>query len=145
MLALGVPFGHCLSATDMKTVAVRRVCIPVTSPDPAPVVLVALGDADLRAAASRVLDRAGCRVLTARHSGHAVLASLTGGRIDVLLTDLAMEDGSGPALAERLRRHNPDLRGIYFSDDPLDAADDVLVRPATADDLLAALGLERAL
>lgn len=123
----------------MKTLAVRRVSIPVSSSDQAQSVLVALNDADLRAVSSRVLERAGYRVLTARHSGHALLACLTGGRVDVLLTDLRMDDGSGPALAERLRRHNPDLRGIYFADDPLDAAHDVLVRPLTAEDLLAAL------
>lgn len=127
----------------MKPVAVRRVCIPVSPSVPAepqqPAILIAVDDPDLRAVSSRVLAGAGYRVLTARHSGHALLACLTGGRIDVLVTDLRMDDGSGPELAERLRRHHPDLRGVYFSDDPADTGEDVLVHPVTADDLLGAL------
>jgi CheY-like chemotaxis protein len=137
----------------MKTIAVRRVCIPVNASDSspeasrmttAPAVLVALDDADLRSVSTRVLENAGYRVVTARHSGHALLACLTAGRIDVLLTDLRMADGSGPALAERLRRHNPDLRSVFFSEDRTDAATDVLVRPVTADALLSALTAGRA-
>ena len=127
----------------MDPVALRRVCIPDSSlvavRARTPAVLVTFEDANLRAVASRVLARAGYRVLTARHSGHALLACLTGGRIDVLLSELQMEDGSGPGLAERLRRHNPDLRGVYFSNNHGDACDEVLVRPITADDLLHAV------
>ena len=129
----------------MEPLAVRRVCIPEIAPtagaEPhAPAVLVALEDANLRAAASRVLAHTGYRVLTASHSGHALLACLTGGRIDVLVTELQTVDDSGPALAERLRRHNPDLRSVYFSGNPLDASPNVLVRPVIADDLLRAVG-----
>jgi two-component system, cell cycle sensor histidine kinase and response regulator CckA len=125
----------------MGPVVIRRVCISDNAIVGArtPSVLVTLEDANLRAAASRVLTRAGYRVLTAPHSGHALLACLTGGRIDVLLSELRMEDGSGRALAERLRRHNPDLRGVYFSSDRGDACDEVLIRPITADDLLRAV------
>lgn len=130
----------------MGTVAVRRVCIPESATargrdfqaHPSSV-LVSLEDANLRAAASRVLARAGYRVLTARHSGHALLACLTGGRIDVLLADFRTDDDSGPALAARLRRYNPDLRGVYFSSNPAEASQDVLVQPLTADDLLRAV------
>ena len=84
-------------------------------------------------------------MLSARHSGHALLTCLTGGPIDVLLADLRMEDGAGPALAECLRRYNPDLRGIYFSDDAAACAADVLVRPVLADELIAALSLHDSL
>ena len=129
----------------IKPVAVRRVCIPVPAPIPArerqhaPAILVAVSDADLRAVATRVLNDAGYRVLTARHSGHALLASLTSGRIDVLLTDLRMDEGCGRALAARLRRYHPDLRAVYFSNDTRDASGDVVISPATADDLLQAV------
>ena len=88
---------------------------------------------------TRVLSNAGHRASEARHSGHALLACLTGGRIDVLLTELRMEDGSGRALARRLCRHNPDLRCVYVSDDPADHAEEVLVRPMTAEQLLEAI------
>jgi CheY-like chemotaxis protein len=129
----------------MNTVAVRRVCISVEAagaharPAAVRTVLLAVDDPDFRAVSTRVLEAAGYRVLSARHSGHALLACLTGGRIDVLLTDLRMQEGSGPALAECLRRHNPDLRGVYFSDDPAAAAANVLVRPLMADALLDAV------
>ena len=129
----------------MNPVAVRRVCIPVQPSIPGAEtrqtlsILVAVSDPDLRAVTTRVLSNAGHRIVEARHSGHALLACLTGGRIDVLLTELRMEDGSGRALACRLRRHNPDLRCIYLSDDPADRAHDVLVRPVTADNLIDAL------
>ena len=132
----------------MNTVAVRRVCIPVdcaagthARAAAVPTVLVAVADPDLREVSTRVLEAAGYRVLSARHSGHALLACLTSGRIDVLLADLRMEDGSGPALAECLRRYNPDLRGIYFADEPAAGAPHVLVRPVSADELIAALSL----
>ena len=130
----------------MDPIAVRRVCIPERSTASSvearthpPAVLVAFEDADLRAAAGRVLARAGYRVLTARHSGHALLACLVGGRIDVLVSELHMDGDSGPALAERLRRHNPDLRVVYLSNERGDASAEVLVRPVTADDLLHAI------
>ena len=121
------------------------MCIPVHAREQspraqrsggAPAVLVALADADLRSVSSRVLERAGYRVMTARHAGHALLACLTAGRIDVLLTDYQTPESSGPALAERLRRHNPDLRSVYVSAAGDAGRHDVLAIPATADALL---------
>jgi CheY-like chemotaxis protein len=100
---------------------------------------VAVADPDLREVSTRVLEAAGYRVLTARHSGHALLACLTGRRIDVLVSDFRTDDDSGPALAARLRRHSPDLRGVYFSSDRGEACRDVLIQPITANDLLKAV------
>lgn len=124
----------------METSVVRRVSIPVdgiTASGAARTVLLVTGDPDLREAAGRALDEEGFRVLTAAHSGHAILACLRGGRIDVVVSELAMDDVSGPTLAERLRRHHPDLQTVYFARSGTPECEGVLVRPFTRDDLLA--------
>jgi CheY-like chemotaxis protein len=104
-------------------------------------VLLVTGDADLRAAAARAIDAAGYRVVTAAHSGHAVLASLTKGPIDLLATELAMDDISGPALADRLRRNHPGLQNVYFGKAGTPECEGVLVRPFTRDHLLAEIDM----
>ena len=109
-----------------------------------PVVLVVTGDADLREAAARAVERDGYTVVTAAHAGHAVLACLRAGRVDLLATELSMEDVSGPALAARLRRFCPALATVYFASAGAAACDGVLVRPFGRIDLLAALALARA-
>jgi hypothetical protein len=78
-------------------------------------------------------------VLTAAHAGHAVLACLGAGRVDVLAAELSMDDVSGPGLAERLRRHCPDLRAVYFAKSGTPECEGVIVRPFTRDDLLSML------
>lgn len=121
---------------------VCRVIIPVddsVSNDRQTTVLVVTPDADLRAAVERALSREGYRVITAAHAGHAVLSCLKAGVVDVVATELSMEDVSGPALADRLRRHCPGLATVYFANSGTPACDGVLVRPFTRDDLLDAL------
>jgi len=113
-------------------------------PAPTPVVLVVTADANLRAAAQRVLAADGYRVLTAAHAGHAVLACLRSGPIDVLAAELSMDDVSGPALTERLRRHCRVGAAVYFAESGTAECDGLLVRPFTRDDLLAALATARA-
>jgi CheY-like chemotaxis protein len=125
----------------MQLQTVRRVAIPVvnrTMPEgaAAPVVLVVTPDANLREVSSRVLSREGYQVLTAAHAGHALLACLRAGRVDMLAAELSMDDLSGPALADRLRRHCPDLRAIYFAKSGTPECDGVIVRPFTREDLL---------
>lgn len=109
-----------------------------------PVVLVVTGDADLREAAARAIERDGYTAITAAHAGHAVLACLKAGRVDLLATELSMEDVSGPALATRLRRFCPTLATVYFANAGATECDGVLVRPFARIDLLAALALARA-
>ncbi len=123
---------------------VRRVSIPIAnSPVPrpagAPVILVVTPDTNLREVSARVLTREGYRVLSAAHAGHAVLECLKAGRVDVLAVELSMDDMSGPALAERLRRQCPDLVAMYFGKSGTPECEGVIVRPFTRDDLLAAL------
>jgi CheY-like chemotaxis protein len=99
------------------------------------------GDMNLLEAAARALGREGYRVLTAAHAGHAILACLRGGRVDVAVMELSMADLSGPALAERLRRHCPKMRAVFFAQAGTPECEGVLVRPFTRDDLLAEVGL----
>ena len=109
---------------------------PVSPSCPREVLLVT-PDEDLRQAGERVLARAGYRVRVAAHSGHALLAGLTD-RVDVLITELAAPDISGPALAQVLRRHHPELRVVYMANPGTpEGLDHVVVRPFTRDDLLA--------
>ena len=105
------------------------------------VVLLVTSDADLRDAAARVLREEGYDVLTAAHAGHAVLQCLQAPRVDVGLIEMSMDDVSGPALADRLRRQNPDLRTVYFARPGTVECEGVLVRPFTREDLLAQLTL----
>jgi CheY-like chemotaxis protein len=130
----------------MQPQSARRGAIPVpesirVGTPRSKVVLVVTGDANLRAAAARVLEREGFRVLTAAHSGHAVLACRSVDRVDVLVTELSMDDVSGPQLAARLQRLCPGIRSVYVASPGAHECEGVLVRPFTRDDLLATLAL----
>ncbi len=129
----------------MATYAVRRVHIALNGiqsaeegapPDRQQTVLLVTPDSNLRAVAVRVLTREGYRVVTAAHSGHALLAGLTSGPIDLVATEISMDEMSGPALTERLRRHHPELRAVYFAATGTPECDGLLVRPFTRDELL---------
>jgi two-component system cell cycle sensor histidine kinase/response regulator CckA len=124
----------------METVAVRRVSVPVKFGTVEPTearrtVLLVNGDEDLRAVTARVLTREGYHVITASHSGHALLASLIS-RIDILISELELDETSGPTLAATLRQHHPRLRAVYFADAGTPAGVGLVVRPFTRDDLV---------
>lgn len=102
-------------------------------------VLIVTGDADLRSAAERMLERQGHEVTCAPHSGHALLACLTSSRIDVAFIESVLEDMHGTALAERLRRHLPELRVVFLAQRGTPPTPGVVVRPVTCGDLLAEL------
>lgn len=126
-----------MSTSSVVRAAVAHRIEP-TAADPG-VVLLVTGDADLREVAARVIGREGYRVLTAAHAGHALLACIQAKRVDVAVIEMAMQDMSGPALAERLRRHSPDMRAVYVSQVGSSECEGVLVRPFTRDELLAKL------
>ena len=123
----------------LDSCVVRRVCIPdalATPPQAGQTVLLVTEDVNLREACGRALVAAGYSVVEAAHSGHALLASLRGGAIDIILTELSMGDISGPNLAERVRRHHPALRAAYLANAGTPECDGVIVRPFTRDDVL---------
>ena len=107
-------------------------------------VVVVTPDIHLRKTAERVIGAAGYRVLTASHTGHALLACLKAGSVDVLAAELSMDDLSGPALADRLRRVCPAMTSVFFADAGCRESEGVLVRPFTGEDLLAAVATARA-
>ena len=122
----------------MKIVAVRRVSIPIDGARALRrTVLLVTGDDDLRAAAARALAASDYDVIEAPHSGHALLRCLDASRVDVLVTELAMDDSSGLALARLLRRHHPDMLTLFFAQPGTPESEGVLVRPFTRDELLA--------
>jgi len=90
-------------------------------------VLFVSQDVDLRAAAARVLTMAGCQVTTAAHAGHASLACRDRDAFDVLVIEDDRADGSGTALAGRVRQYYPGVQVV------------TLVRPFTAHDLIGAV------
>jgi DNA-binding NtrC family response regulator len=100
-------------------------------------ILVLSHDANLRAAARRALERAGCVVMTASHGGHATLA-LVRRDIEVLVVENELPEGSGKTVAARLRRYYPGLAVVVMCHRrSIVPADEIaLVRPFTADDLL---------
>jgi CheY-like chemotaxis protein len=106
--------------------------------DTRPTLLLVTNDANLRAVAARVLPPEGYDVVTAAHSGHALLACLSG-QIDVMVVEMALEDTTGPELAATLRRHQPALRAVYLGESGTAPAEGVLVRPFTRDDLVSRL------
>jgi len=108
-----------------------------TASTPTAYVLVVSEDVNLASACVRVLEEEGYAAVYARHSGHALLACLSGVPADILITELSMADGSGPALANRLRRYNPDMQTVFLANPgTLYDAGNVLVRPFTGEELL---------
>ena len=81
-------------------------------------VLFVSHDADLRAVAARVLERAGFDVRTAAHGGHALLACVERAAFDVLVVEQTLPEGAGESVAARLRRHCPGLRAFMMCDHP---------------------------
>jgi CheY-like chemotaxis protein len=103
-------------------------------------VLFVSHDHDLRAVAARVLRMAGCRVTTAGHRGHALLACMQGPQFDVMVVEDQQADGSAADAVERLRRYCPETPVVWMTDDdPEPTGGLVLVRPFTCDDLIGAV------
>lgn len=97
-------------------------------------------DADLRAVASRALTRSGFHVTAASHAGHASLACAGDTTFDVLVIENEMPDAAGATIAARLRRYCPGLQYVRMCDAATGASGaNAIVRPFTADDLIAAV------
>jgi PAS domain S-box-containing protein len=87
-------------------------------------------------AAHAILEQAGYQVLCARSAGEARrLCERHVGRIDLLLTDIVMPDGSGPQLVAALPDHQRPPRVLYMSGYATNEArrgfdrDDILAKP----------------
>jgi DNA-binding NtrC family response regulator len=79
-------------------------------------VLLVEDEEGVRSLVRHVLDRHGYHVLEARHGREALLLNeRTEGPIDLLLTDVILEQMSGPELAAHLSPLRPKLKVLYMS------------------------------
>ena len=107
-------------------------------------VLVAEDEAAVRESVRRILERAGYRVIEARHGADALLLwRERRDEIALVLTDLVMPEMRGVELAAALRESAPDTKVVYMSGYASDSAratmspDDLLLaKPFDADTLL---------
>lgn len=82
----------------------------------APTVLLVEDDDALRRLTGRVLERYGCRVLSAARPGQALLmAEEHRDALDLVVTDVVMPQLTGPQVVERLRARDPSLPVVYMS------------------------------
>jgi PAS domain S-box-containing protein len=112
-------------------------------------VLLAEDETGVRTLARRILERAGFRVLEARHGADALMLWRThADSIDVAVTDLVMPEMDGRTLADALRESRPTLPVLFmsgYSDDEVtrrgfvDARIAYLAKPFTAEGLLGAV------
>ena len=104
-------------------------------------VLFVSHDADLRAVASRALERAGCAVAMAAHGGHATLALARGAGVHVMVIENELPEGPGKTVAARLRRYCPGAALVVMCNRrSIVPADEIaVVRPFTTDDLIDAI------
>ena len=118
-------------------------------PAPAPAretILLVEDEGAVLAYAAQVLEAEGYRVLRAGSTGEALrTAQEHGPGIPLLLTDVIMPGGTGPRLADRLRRQRPGLRVLYMSGytenamlghDLADAGTAFLPKPFVPEDLV---------
>jgi hypothetical protein len=105
-----------------------------------PQVLIVSADADYRAVASRVLKKAGHLVIAVPHAGHALIECIQRPATSVLVINENGTDGPASDVARRLKRYSRNLRLVCMCDGPTSGRGDAtVVRPFTADDLLAAI------
>jgi PAS domain S-box-containing protein len=87
-------------------------------------VLLVEDEDGVRALMRQVLHKHGYNVLESRHGGEALLlCERHSGKIDLLLTDVVLEQMSGRELAERLIKVRPEMKVLYVSG----YADDAIV------------------
>ncbi len=117
-----------------------------------PKVLVVDDDGALTAALARSLARHGMHAIEA-HSARAAVAAAVRHRPGYAVVDLRLPDGTGLQLVAQLLADNPDLRVIILTGhasipSAVEAikigAIDYLVKPVTAEEVVAALGREGA-
>jgi PAS domain S-box-containing protein len=116
------------------------------------VILLVEDQAQVRTLLTRRLERAGYRVIEARHGRDALLRyDDVHGEVDLVLTDVVMPEMGGRDLADELQRRAPDLPILFMSGytggdvrgqhaRPQIAEEDLLVKPFGADELLERVG-----
>ncbi|HTK47059.1 MAG TPA: PAS domain S-box protein [Gemmatimonadaceae bacterium] len=123
----------------LATDAMPEPAAAATEPAPPAVpatVLLAEDESGVRMLAKRILERAGFRVLVARHGADALLLWREhASEIDVVVTDLVMPELGGRELATELLASRPDLPVLFMSG----YSDDEMTRRGIADPRVAFL------
>jgi CheY-like chemotaxis protein len=114
-------------------------------PGSGPTILLVEDEDAVRRFTKRALELYGYRVLDAATPEEALSLANGGEALALLLTDVVMPRISGPELAERLKRLQPDLAVLYISgfpsplllpDGSIDSAMHLLPKPFTAGQLI---------
>ncbi|AMV23358.1 Blue-light-activated protein [Gemmata sp. SH-PL17] len=115
-LGVGTAFKILLPAVAPVTGSVRLVSRPTGA------VLLVENESETRELARLVLDGQGYRVLEAAGGADALrIAQEHAGPIELLITDVGLQEMSGPALADVLRGRHPAIKVLYVAgpaDDP---------------------------
>ena len=118
-LGRGTTVGVYLPRSAQLSVAsplVERQELPVRGTE---TVLLTEDEAAIRDLVQAILERNGYTVIVASAAADAcALAEGWAGTIDLLVTDIVMPGGTGPELAERLRRQRPGIKVLYISGYP---------------------------
>lgn len=117
----GTTFRILLPLTDEMMAEVEKEKVQVNFPNKEYTILVVEDQEEVRAYIHSVLDRAGFSTITAE-SGPEALAVMSARKdpVDLLLTDVIMEEMSGGELAEKFLKIYPDTPVLFTSGYPED-------------------------
>jgi PAS domain S-box-containing protein len=112
----GTTFKVYLPRVDAKVDSTLPVAIAPQSAFGRETVLLVEDEDGVRALVRQVLHKHGYNVLEARHGGEALLhCERHKGDIELLLTDVVLEQMGGPELAKRLTAIRPEMKVLYIS------------------------------
>ena len=112
---LGATFQLFLpTTTDVKEETAERT--PTGMLKGAGCILVVEDEPSIRVLLKEILSGAGFRVLSAEDVPEAIsVAASEPGTIDLLISDVVLPGGSGPALAEQLKKTRPEMKLLFAS------------------------------
>jgi PAS domain S-box-containing protein len=146
-LGSGTTFRILLPSVSQRGAVISAVKLRRAA-KPQETILLVEDETALRAAARRMLQGAGYRVLEARHGEDALEVVANEGAVDLLVTDVVMPQMGGRDLAEQLRLQFPGTPVLFmtgYTDDELlrrgaiDADASVLRKPFHSAELIAAV------
>jgi CheY-like chemotaxis protein len=145
----GATFTVFLPAADERS---ARISVPVSAAAPrglGETVVLAEDEDALRVLLARVLAGSGYRVISGRNGAEALEAAhATGGRVDLVLTDVVMPRMNGTDLVARLASEQPDVKVLYMTGHTEDATllgrfesggAEIIQKPFTSEALLGQL------
>jgi len=141
--------GHLLVDDRGENGTAISICLPIRElvsrhphhTEEAAAILVVDHDAWMRTTTAHVLRRAGYGVLQADHATGALelLRGVTGSCIRIMLLDLDLPNEDAEAFTRAANRLRPDLQIVYVGRARAGWSEDLLTKPFTAQELLAAV------